>query len=416
MALYLISKDNKLIGSLERQLAKSCHLANSSEKLNNLKPLIRKDCCPIFLIDETFSEWGSFFPALEFLLQYKVEGFKVFLTSKLNITKSDRFVSDDSIAILKKPFSINQLIEGLVKNGKLAALEEHLDKDQLAQIKKETEQNSGDLYSSVLVGKSSSIALVREIIAKIGPLFDVVHINGESGTGKEVVASLLKIASANKGPFIAVNCSAIPTSLADTYLFGHQKGAFTDAKENSEGLVKAADNGILFLDEIEDLALEVQGKLLRLIETHLFRAVGSSKTIHSNFKLITASNISLKELCFAKRLRFDLFNRLNQLVITLPPLRERKEDIPLLIKHYQNISKENRPIDSETMDLIMQYNWPGNVRELFKELNLLSVFAPTKDKYLSYRKILTESVFCNNYSTFVAEGENGIFYDTYTCG
>ncbi|MFA5514132.1 MAG: sigma 54-interacting transcriptional regulator [Sphaerochaetaceae bacterium] len=415
MSLYLIAKDSKLIESFQRQLAKGAYLVNSLEKLETLNSLTQKDCCPIFLIDENFTEWGSFFPILEYLLQNKINGFKVLLTNKLNISKAEHFLSDEDIAILKKPFSLDQLIVGLVNSGKGVAIEEHLNKSYLAHFK-ELERKSGDIYSSILVGESHSIALVREIIAKIGPLFNVVHINGESGTGKEIVASLLKVASLSKGPFVAINCSAIPTSLADAYLFGHERGAYTDAKEQREGIVKAADNGILFLDEIEDLALEVQGKLLRLVETHLFRPLGSSKSHYSNFKLITASNISLRELCLTKRLRFDLYNRLNHLVISLAPLRERKEDIPLLIEHYKTLSNDKRPIDSETMALIMEYDWPGNVRELFKELNLLSVFAPTKDKYLSYRKILTESVFCNNFSEVASDCKSDIFYDKHPCG
>jgi transcriptional regulator with PAS, ATPase and Fis domain len=147
----------------------------------------------------------------------------------------------------------------------------------------------------------------------------------------------------------------------------------------------------LFLDEIEDLSLEIQGKLLRLLETRQFRPVGGDSVETSDFKLITASNVPLRVLCKERRLRFDLYNRLNRVVITMPPLRKHKEEIPLLIEHHlESIGEKRRP-DLAPMERIMRYHWPGNVRELFKELELLSVFASQGANSFSYREILTES-------------------------
>ncbi len=386
MALYLISTDVKLKAALDRQLEKGSHWINSTTKLKEFKTEIALDHCPVLLIDESFSEKGIF-PPLEILLVSQIPGSKVLLTSKLNYSKNDAFLYHEKLGILRKPFSLNKLIEGLVAYGKIDALIDHLSASSLALLKKEHQ----GISNSHLIGNTSSIKQVRKIVEKIALKFSSVHINGETGTGKEVVANMLREKSQNCGPFVVVNCSAIPGSLADTYLFGYDKGAYTDAKEGRLGVVKAADKGILFLDEIEDLALEVQGKLLRLLETHQFRAVGSDSVQYSHFCLITASNVPLKELCDQNRLRFDLYNRLNNLVINIPPLREHKSDIPLLIKHHQTSRQEKREIDLETMKLIMEYDWPGNVRELFKELDLLSVFAPSEGNRLSFREILTES-------------------------
>lgn len=383
MSLFLISKDAKLLAALNRQLGSGCHWANSTDRLVQMRRLIETDTCPVLLIDDNFHENGHL-PVLEIVLSSKIPGTKILLTGKLGYSKQKPFLYDSGYGILRKPFSLDQLVEGLVDSGKMAALAGHLDHRRL-------ERYQSDRYATELVGKSDSMQRIRKIIRKIGPTFSSVHVYGETGTGKEVVASLLRHEVGNGKPFVVMNCSSIPNSLADTYLFGTVRGAYTDAKENRIGIVKSADGGTLFLDEIEDLSLEIQGKLLRLLETRQFRPVGGDSVETSDFKLITASNVPLRVLCKERRLRFDLYNRLNRVVITMPPLRKHKEDIPLLIEHHlESIGEKRRP-DLATMERIMRYHWPGNVRELFKELELLSVFASQGANSFSYREILTES-------------------------
>lgn len=415
MALYLVSKDGKLKGTLDRQLTYGCNWINSPNRLKDLLGQIRNDFEPIFLIDENFNERGGFYPILELLLSYKLQGPKILLTNRINNSLESTLFIEGDLGLLYKPFSVVSLVKTLVKMGKGLALIEHIKKESLQGLCKVE-----DLYQSTLVGKSAAMLLVRKVIAKVSSNFNSIHINGESGTGKEVVANLIKMSSQNKGPFIPVNCSAIPSTLADTYLFGNVKGAFTDAKEQREGVVAAANGGILFLDEIEDLSLEVQGKLLRLLESYQFRPVGSVCMTNSNFRLITASNIPLTKLAKEGRLRYDLYNRINQVVINLPPLREHKEDIPLLIEHYYNQIKESRSLDEETYKMVMSYSWPGNVRELFKELNLLSVFAPSEVKHLSFREILTESALftptTEQLYSLVSEPELPFNCNKITCG
>jgi DNA-binding NtrC family response regulator len=398
VSLFLITKDVKLRSALNRQFGMGCHWVGTSERFAELKRKAEDDNCPVILMDEDFCEHNPLV-LIEGLLALKIPGTKILLTGRLATSKHHPFLIHNSFGILRKPFSADQLIEGLITNGKEASLAGHLNECQLEQLRRTLRI---DRFSSELVGASRQMVLVRNIIAKIGSSFRAVHINGETGTGKEVVASLLRREASQSGPFVIVNCSSIPGTLADTYLFGNERGAYTDAKQAHEGVVKSADGGLLFLDEIEDLAKEVQGKLLRLLETKKFRPLGSDRVLCSDFKLITASNVPLAQLCKKGSLRFDLYNRLNRLVINLPPLREHKTDIPLLIGHHLASIGERRRPDRDTMGKIMAYHWPGNVRELFKELDLLSVFAPTEAKSLSYREILTESALSrkDNYQDY----------------
>lgn len=396
MSLFLITKDPKLRGSINRQLHLGCFSSNSTEQFKELGRLLETDTHPILLIDENYSERGLV-PILETVLSHRLPGPKIFLSGRMGNERDRHFLQDVGFGMLKKPFSIDQLIDASIQMGGLCSVINHLTASQLLKY---TEKSTSDWHASLLVGNSEPIVKVRNIIRRIGAAFSSVHINGETGTGKEVVASLLRMESGCPEPYIIVNCSSIPKSLSDTYIFGNERGAYTDAKEARKGFVKCADGGILFLDEIEDLAQDVQGKFLRLLETKLFRPIGSDRTESSQFKLITASNTPLQKLCDDGKLRFDLYNRLNRLIITLPPLRDRKEDLPLLIDHYLKSIGEVRRPDQDTMERIQRYDWPGNVRELFKELEQLSVFAPQDANGLSYTEILTESVLFPEHKTY----------------
>lgn len=389
MSLFLVSKDRKVKEALDRQLHKETYFIDSLQRLREAKQLIHTDECPVILIDDSLSSLG-YIPPLETILSYNMRGLRILLSRQL--TKP--FVEGEIFALLRKPIVIRHLVELINLCSYEDALHGYLDTDQQCASK---QRNKVPPF----IGETDSMKRIRSIIQKIGPLFRCVHISGESGTGKEVVAHLLRHQAGVDLPYVVMNCSNIPPTLADTTLFGHVKGAYTNAVEEKDGIVKAADGGILFLDELEDLHPEVQGKLLRLLETGQYRRVGSSEILHSHFKIITASNVPLITLVEQKKFRFDLYNRLHHLVISLPPLRERKEDIPLLIDYHLKQIGEHRVIENTTMQRIMNYHWPGNVRELFKEVELLSVFASNDLKPLSYREILTDSVL----NSYVADTE-----------
>jgi two-component system response regulator AtoC len=209
-----------------------------------------------------------------------------------------------------------------------------------------------------------------EIIKKVAPYKSTILITGESGTGKELVARAIHYNSdRSKMFFVPVNCGAIPENLLESELFGHVKGAFTDAIRTKKGLFEEADEGTIFLDEIGELPAQLQVKLLRVLQDGEIRRVGESKSIQVNVRIIAATVKDLAREVNEGRFRDDLFYRLNVLHLSIPPLRERKEDIPLLIQHFinkhnQNLNKHVKEVDSKALELLMNYKWPGNVREV----------------------------------------------------
>ena len=218
-----------------------------------------------------------------------------------------------------------------------------------------------------IIGKSKEM---REIYATIGQIAEknsTVLIHGESGTGKELVARAIHYNSHRKNkPFVAVNCAAIPETLIESELFGHEKGAFTDAQTRRIGHFELADQGTLFLDEISELSLPTQAKILRALQERDFVRVGGGKTISVDVRLISATNKNLEELMARGVFRSDLFYRINVVPLTIPPLRKRKEDILLLAKHFldKHAGVGKKKISPEAMDILIAYDWPGNVREL----------------------------------------------------
>jgi transcriptional regulator with PAS, ATPase and Fis domain len=197
-----------------------------------------------------------------------------------------------------------------------------------------------------------------------------VLITGESGTGKEVVARAIHdLSPRKKQPLVAVNCGAIPGTLLESELFGHMKGAFTGATQNRIGRFQLAGNGTLFLDEISDLSLDLQAKILRAIQQKVYEPVGSAHSLYLNARIIAATNQNLEVAVSERRFREDLFYRLNVIPVTIPPLRERKSDIPLLVKCFVDKfsaqhGREVTGVSEDSMRVLMQYQWPGNIREL----------------------------------------------------
>jgi len=232
------------------------------------------------------------------------------------------------------------------------------------------EQHRQTIHFENIVGESSSIIRVLEQVAQVAPTDSTVLILGETGVGKELVARAIHHQSNRRGkPFIRVHCSSLPETLIPSELFGHEKGAFTGATQRRIGRFELADGGTLFLDEIGDLPPDIQVRLLRVLQSKEFERVGGSETLRSDFRLVTATNRDLEELVKTERFRADLYYRLNVFPIVVPPLRDRKEDIPLLayysLKNYsRKMGKNFERISEEDMQKFLQYHWPGNVREM----------------------------------------------------
>jgi DNA-binding NtrC family response regulator len=233
-----------------------------------------------------------------------------------------------------------------------------------------TEQIAGKFSFCELIGGSEAIRRVYDAILRVAHSDVTVMIRGESGTGKELVArSIVKLSPRAGKPFISLNCAALPEALIDAELFGHEKGAFTGAHVSRPGQIEQADGGTLFLDEIATLGLELQSKLLRVLESHTVQRLGGRSTKRVDFRLLTATNENLEEMVKAGRFREDLYYRINVVPIFIPPLRERREDIPLLADHFLRIHcASNRlplkRLDPEVIEILEEYTWKGNVREL----------------------------------------------------
>jgi len=261
-----------------------------------------------------------------------------------------------------KPFDPNELgvlIEKIVEHQQQAR--EHLFLKE--QYKERTRFES-------MIGQSKAMQNVFDLICDVAPLDSTVLIMGETGTGKGLAAKAIHTNSARcDGPFVIVNCGAIPEHLMESELFGHQKGAFTDAKETKKGRLELAHGGTLFLDEIGEIGMRMQIDLLRVLEDRVFYRVGGTQPIEADFRVIAATNRNLEKAIKEGKFREDLFYRINVVSFEMPPLRRRKEDMPLLAEHFllrfsQETNKAIDKISREAMDELMLYDWPGNVREL----------------------------------------------------
>jgi transcriptional regulator with PAS, ATPase and Fis domain len=258
--------------------------------------------------------------------------------------------------------------------------------EELERVKKEADQFRRDLLNAErkirseyqatynfdhILGISEKMREAKELAKRMSRTSSDIFIQGESGTGKEMFAHAIHNESKQKSyPFIKINCPAIPIELAESEFFGYEKGAFTGAsQEGKPGKFELAEGGTIFLDEIGALSLSVQAKLLRVIQEREVERLGSKKPIKLNFRLITATNTDLKRLAEEGKFRFDLFFRLSKAILTLPPLRERREDIPTYVSHFLNILGKNigpqvKTVSKEALAFLNQYDWPGNVREL----------------------------------------------------
>ncbi|MBW7957566.1 MAG: sigma-54-dependent Fis family transcriptional regulator [Deltaproteobacteria bacterium] len=281
------------------------------------------------------------------------------------------------------------LIKGQVEPGNMArsiiyAVERSLSERAVRSGKKgDTPPQS---LCPEMVSESAAIAEVKSLIAIISKTSSTsVLITGETGTGKELVANAIHYSSSRReGPFIKLNCSAIPDTLMEAEMFGYEKGAFTDARQSKKGLFELADGGTIFLDEIGDMDLRLQPKLLQVLENRTFRKLGGVQDQRVDVRVIAATNLNLGNMVKEKRFREDLFYRLNVMAVSLPPLRERKEDIVPIVRHFLKENgagpgnRQKRLKDGAT-DLLLGYDWPGNIRELKNVIERALILAGQDD-------------------------------------
>ncbi len=280
---------------------------------------------------------------------------KILIIAKDKINEAIEIAEKNNLYYIQSPVNLNEL-KFIIKK-----ISESIERQKIYNL---------EYFENRFIGKSEKIVKIKNLIKKIAKNNSNILITGETGTGKELVArAIYELSNRSEGAFITVNCAAIPENLLESELFGYKKGAFTGATENKRGLIELADNGTLFLDEIGDLSLNLQAKLLRVIEYKELRPLGEEKTKKVDVRIISATNQDLLQLIKEKKFREDLFFRLNVVHINIPPLRERKEDIALLIRFfiekYNAINKKNIiGIDQRARFILLHYDYPGNIREL----------------------------------------------------
>ncbi|MCD6548986.1 MAG: sigma-54-dependent Fis family transcriptional regulator [Thermodesulfobacterium sp.] len=297
-----------------------------------------------------------------------------------NIETAVKAIKMGAFDFLEKPLSYERVIVTVKNAFKIALLEE------------ENKRLRENIFGEVkLSGISPAIQKIRELIVKVAPTDTTVLIQGESGVGKEVVAKLIHLYSKRaKEAFVEINCAAIPETLIESELFGYEKGAFTGAQTYKKGKLEIAHKGTLFLDEIGDLSPEAQAKLLRVLQEKKFERLGSNKPVEINVRIISATNKDLEKEIKKGKFREDLFFRINVFPIYIPPLRERKEDIPILVEEFleefsYKIGSEKKIIKKDAMEALIEYSWPGNVRELKNFIERLVIMSSSHE--ISYNDL-----------------------------
>src|SRR5579864_4832278 len=305
-------------------------------------------------------------------------------TDGIELQKRMHEVDPELIVIMMTGYASVETAVAALKNGAYDYVTKPLDPDEISHLvkkalaHKKTEEENVRLRETVaevarpedIVGQSTAMNRVFDAIETVGPTDATVLITGESGTGKELVARAIHHASPRKfHPLVVIHCGALTETLLESELFGHEKGAFTGAQYRKKGKFEVADGGTVFLDEISDISLKTQTDLLRVLQEHEIVRVGGNEPIKVDFRCIAATNKDLEILVKSGTFRPDLYYRLHVFCVGIPPLRDRREDIPLLVNHFLNkfCMATSRPvpqISSESLDLLMRHDWPGNVREL----------------------------------------------------
>jgi DNA-binding NtrC family response regulator len=292
------------------------------------------------------------------LMEEGIESPVVMVSGHADISTAVDCIKKGAFDFIEKPLDLNRI---------LITLKNATDK---ANLVTQTKLLKKKIYGQEMVGQSEPILHLRELIGKVAPTQASVLITGPNGSGKELVAqSIYQLSARSMAPFVEVNCAAIPSELIDSELFGHKKGSFTSAIRDHKGKFEQADGGTIFLDEIGDMSLAAQAKVLRVLQERKLTPVGGDKEITVDVRVVAATNKNLQEEIAKGNFREDLYHRLSVIVLKVPALDERKEDIPLLVGHFsericQQDGKPVRAFDKEAMALLQERSWPGNIREL----------------------------------------------------
>jgi len=364
--VYLLTKDQKLINEVENSLPENVELTISDEAKS------AKGADAVLLDVDSVG--------ISALNRLKNESFIIIITAQ----KGSRYLIESmtfgAFDCIFRPVDRSTLLETL---GRAIGVRAELESN-LIKFPGEIE---GSSVTCAIVGNSPTLQEVCKLIGQVGRVEVPVLITGESGTGKDLVAeSIWKVSTRWEKPFVVINCAAIPETLLEAELFGYEKGAFTGATSSRIGKFEEADGGIIFLDEIGDMSLSLQSKVLRVLQNGTFYRVGDNKEVKVDIRVIAATNKDLEEMVSQGKFREDLYFRINVVRIHLPSLRERKEDTPLLVecftrRYSSQTGKDIKGVSKKFLDKLMEYDWPGNIRELENTIRKAIVF--TKTPYLT---------------------------------
>ena len=358
----LVADDEKSMREfLEIMLKKEGYRVSLASNGEEVLKLLEKDVVDLVLLDIRMPKMDGI-AALKKIKALSAETVVIMITAYASADTAIKAMKEGAYDYITKPFKIEE-IKLIIKN---ALEKKSLQKENILLKKAVLDRYHFDN----IIGQSPKMQALYDLLEKVSPTKTNILITGESGTGKELVAKAIHYNSPRKdSSFVTLNCGAIPESLIESELFGHMKGAFTDAIATKKGLFEVADEGTLFLDEISELPLLMQVKLLRILQDREFKRVGGTEDIRVDVRIIAATNKDLEEAVREKRFREDLFYRLNVIQIKLPSLRERREDIPPLATHFlkkfsEELNKSISTFAPEALQILLDYDYPGNVREL----------------------------------------------------
>lgn len=366
--VWIVDDDRSIRWVLEKALQKADIPCKTFSEAESVLPAIKKEQ-PALILSDIHMPGKS---GLEMLAEIKKSYPKlpiIIMTAYSDLDSAVASFQGGAFEYLPKPFDIDKAIE-LVRRA--------------TEESEEEEQTPAEETASEIIGKAPAMQEVFRAIGRLSQSKATVLLTGESGAGKEVVARALhKHSPRSNAPFVAINMAAIPKDLMETELFGHEKGAFTGASAIRHGRFEQAEGGTLFLDEIGDMPAELQTRLLRVLSDGYYYRVGGHQSLKANVRIIAATHQNLEAMVRENRFREDLYHRLNVIRLRLPPLRERPEDIPLLVNHFlqksaENLGVEPKLMSEEAMEFLKRFPFPGNVRQLENLCNWLVVMAPSQ--------------------------------------
>ena len=370
-SVLVVDDEPGMLSFLQRALASRCGVVDTAGSVEQAEPLLRRRLYDLIVLDIALPGRSG----IDWLHELRAEGYAgdvVLMTAYADLDTAIDALRAGAADFLLKPFALAQVLN---------AIQRCFERSRLARenfvLRREVSERAPVIEG--VVGCSEIIAHICERLKRIAPSSATVLLTGESGTGKEVAARAVhRMSQRANGPFVPVNCAAIAAELIESELFGHVKGAYTGAQHSREGLFYYARGGTLFLDEIGEMPPAAQAKLLRALEERRIRPVGSEQEVPVDVRVIAASNRDLKAEVAAQRFRQDLYYRLQVVEVTLPPLRERPEDLPPLVEHFisqlaPSLDVPRLALDGRTLARMAAYDWPGNVRELknFVERSLI---------------------------------------------